>query len=745
MLTSGLKHIRNISSIKILPTGIFPFIFILSFIATAVHAHEKPSNETMLAILTEIENKISVIESNKSNKPPTQHQQRTLENLFLEHRIISEDLGLLGPASEDKSWMLPLLSQSSKPHVHRARWRAKARIQVNRELPDRQEILDRINAPRNQIIEEQEPNNSFATSQQITGLALPSGAVKTAFIAGAIEIAEPTVDPIDLVETIDNGSINSATEVNFINQTNIDIQGVIGDGDFADLQGGRGDTDFYALRNLKANDILFIGTQSTTGFFHRSFDMVVYNSRGESIFTTSALNAVSPFDDPTQVRIPEDGDYFVAFGVGQAVNPFDPSQGVTSGPSDSILPRLLNNKYTLRFGVNLPEIQDIYRFFGQKGQVVGIGLSTNASRDIRARDTTILSLYDRKGRLLMRSDSSISAVLVSPDSNAPRGSRASLQRVLEESGEYFLTISGRTTSTEYIVTIRSSEPTLRNDVPYATQKIFVDFDGAVLDITNFPIDEPRQTSTLSPLTSFLSAFDLQPSDEDKVIDAVMKHLKAILVDDVAKRSRNGLPIRSIQSQFLRVPGRFNIELLNSRDDPDPGENAQNISRVIIGGTADELGAPVVGLSQHIDVGNFTTNDSAVVLLDSLSGSRNEARNINFLPRAPSFSKIDMIGLVVGTIAAHEIGHILGCFHTDNTTDPLNDNGGFELTEANIMDQGGNAFADSLGAGNDGIFGTEDDIEVVFGVDQYHPNELFEGFEDTLNTIGFGASTSKHLF
>jgi hypothetical protein len=56
-----------------------------------------------------------------------------------------------------------------------------------------------------------------------------------------------------------------------------------------------------------------------------------------------------------------------------------------------------------------------------------------------------------------------------------------------------------------------------------------------------------------------------------------------------------------------------------------------------------------------------------------------------------------------------------------------------------MDQGGNP-ANTCGVGADNTFGTEDDIDVDFGLDRYVPNEGLMGLEDTLHAIAFGLSS-----
>jgi hypothetical protein len=180
-----------------------------------------------------------------------------------------------------------------------------------------------------------------------------------------------------------------------------------------------------------------------------------------------------------------------------------------------------------------------------------------------------------------------------------------------------------------------------------------------------------------------------------------------------------------------LPGDFDIEIRNSRDHSDPW-GAPYASRIIVGGTIEQLGFQVLGIAESIDVGDFDSEETAFVLLDLMSARPGDplfgAFSLNGIPRDPSADMIELIGEAVGNIVAHEAGHILGNWHTDQ----------FDLL-LNVQDQGGN-LPGKIGLGPDGIFGTADDIDVDFGPDFYVPNEGFTGIEDTLETIAFGLST-----
>jgi hypothetical protein len=88
-------------------------------------------------------------------------------------------------------------------------------------------------------------------------------------------------------------------------------------------------------------------------------------------------------------------------------------------------------------------------------------------------------------------------------------------------------------------------------------------------------------------------------------------------------------------------------------------------------------------------------------------------------RASSF-----VGRAIGNVVAHEIGHYVGAWHTDNTN-----------TMINLMDAGGGPF----GVGPDGVGGSADDADTDLAMDVFRPLEEFTGIEDTINRTAFGLS------
>jgi hypothetical protein len=277
-----------------------------------------------------------------------------------------------------------------------------------------------------------------------------------------------------------------------------------------------------------------------------------------------------------------------------------------------------------------------------------------------------------------------------------------------------------------------ARPGLEAEPVGAKQIVFVDFDGATVNMSKF--GRSSGNKTLSPMREFLPRWGLLQDDatENAVIDAILDVMEEKLSQDVRQRGLNG------DFAETGVPGQFDIEIRNSRDHADEFGTNPYVARVIIGGTEAEAGVDVFAFAEHIDLGNFQFDDDAIVLLDRRSEPAGHPQSLNSVPIHPRSSMIELVGVDIGNLASHELGHNFGNFHTDRWNDVLD-----------VMDQGGpRGIIDAVGAGPDGIFGSQDDIDRDFGVDDYctvnafgYP-EFFTGVEDTLNVIAFGLSTGK---
>ncbi len=274
--------------------------------------------------------------------------------------------------------------------------------------------------------------------------------------------------------------------------------------------------------------------------------------------------------------------------------------------------------------------------------------------------------------------------------------------------------------------LRVARAGLADERTRGQQTIFLDFDGAAVSPSVFgaPGGEPIPPQELSPLSTFLPAWGLGTADEDAVIDATIDAVIENLDTDLrVVDGRNG------DRDSSRRPREFDIEILNSRDHGDRWGD-ENVSRIVIGGTIDELQVPTIGIAQSIDPGNQETEETGVVLLDLLSGPAGDPISLNSYEVAPGFTKADLIGYAVGHITAHEIGHYIGNWHTETFNE-----------QVSLMDAGGE-FQSVFGVGADGVFGTADDVDADFAEDVFSTVEGFAGVEDTAGRSVFGLSTGS---
>jgi len=361
-------------------------------------------------------------------------------------------------------------------------------------------------------------------------------------------------------------------------------------------------------------------------------------------------------------------------------DPFDPASGDGAGSEGA---------FNLLLDVARSDF-DFYAVQLRKGDVLGTSVTGSAAR---------ITVWDTAGREVHGSDQD-ATFIYPPNSPLPGGGNAVSEHVADEDGLHYVAVSDG--DGNYDITVEAYRPNLEGDK--ITQTIFIDFNGQRL---NTAIFGGPGVVTLSPLRSFLGRWGLTTADENALIDGIVAEVTENLKRDLVQSGLND---------------KFRLKILNSRDDADPfGE--VNVSRLIVGGTIAESGVNTIGIAQSIDPGNFDTQESALILLDVLSGSPEEwgeATLNEYL--TPASNKVKFIGTAIGNVASHEAGHYLGDWHVDQFNDVLN-----------IMDQGGN-FPLLYGVGPDGIGGTADDPDVDFGEDEFNPNEGFLGIEDTLSRL-----------
>jgi hypothetical protein len=494
----------------------------------------------------------------------------------------------------------------------------------------------------------------------------------------------------------DEGSIPLSTDTMLTTGEAVRVSGLVGDGPFGSSGAGTGDVDFYAIYNVQEGQVINVNIDTPLPFDDLDPFVALWTADGDLVAFND--DDGSTFDSLLRVAAPIDGTYYVAitgFGTFITDNPFDSSSGLglgSEGTYDAVIGLDYFSRVDLSFQIN-------------KGEIFGASLNTSSGGGT-------MSLADKQG--LERIGSSQNATSIHPAASPlPGNGPVALSHTVDTTGNFSLSVF--VPDGDFEIALRTFINPLKQGGSNDVQKVFIDFDGQTIDTGEifFGIPTGIVVSTLSPLVDFLPGWGLDASDEDAVIDAIMSEIEETLVDDV----RRG-----------REPTQ-EIVLLNSRDHADPG-NDPNVSRIVVGGTIPELQIETLGIAQSIDVGNFETSETAVVLLDLLSAPATNPNSLNQFTIAAGSSIIDLIGVGVGNITSHEAGHFLGNWHTDQFNDL-----------PSIQDQGGN-LPNFIGLGPDGIFGTQDDIDVDFGRDEFVPSEGFTGIEDTLNSIAIGTPTPR---
>jgi hypothetical protein len=479
----------------------------------------------------------------------------------------------------------------------------------------------------------------------------------------------------------DQGSIPQATPTGIpARGRTVVVNSRIGDGPHGSRASGNGDFDFYKV-TARAGQTL---RASTLGGPDLDTVIWLYDADGTEI----AINddAGGSFQSELIHEVTRDGDYYVMV-TGFLSFPEDPMDSSSGIGADEEGP------YRLTVST-APVDVDQYAVRLRPGDVLG-GTIDGAAGNVL--------VHKPNGQ--PRIGSELDATSIYPEkSPLPGGGNATFAYVAEQAGWY--TVSTNRGDGRYSLTLEAYRPG-HGTAGRQTQRIFLDFDGQRLNTGTFG---GRGVTTLSPLSAFLAPWGLPRTSLDPLIDRIVATVRENVQHDLRAR---GL------SKDVRVV------VLNSRDHADPFGQA-GVSRVVVGGTIEESGVPTIGIAQSIDPGNFERAETALVLLDTLSGPRNDEASLNHYLR-PASNRLKFVGTAVGNVTSHEIGHFIGSFHVDQFNPVLN-----------LMDQGGN-FPLLYGVGPDGVGGTGDDPDVDFGVDTYNPNEVFTGLEDTLNVSAWGLS------
>ena len=555
-------------------------------------------------------------------------------------------------------------------------WHAKAAYE------SRERARHRAAFQKGGLVAEVEPNNNLATAQVLATFGTGAGDAATLMVSGAID--SPAAASAFPTGTEDEGSIPLATTVVVASGEAKTTTGNIGDGPNGSAGTGTADFDFFEIENVMAGDLLSIDVTTAVPNGDLDPNAAIWDDAGNLLAFNEDINVgAQNFDSAVSLPAPADGTYYMSIGGwkagGQAAvlpgDPFDSGSG-TGAASEG--------DYTVVIGRNAVDV-DCFGLNLEQGDA--FGANVNAA---------LIEIFTADGTLQMGSGGSAAAFY--PPENPLPGGNSTIDFAAFNDEQHGVCVQGDVGP--YTLELGAFRQVFEGTGN--KQILFVDFDGEMLDASIFAAGG-NPNATLSPLSAFLAGWGFAAMDENALIDGILASLEESITNDLA---------------MLSNPA-FDVEIRNSRDHADTFGTDPNVSRLIVGGTIAESGISTIGIAESIDPGNFGTGESALILLDLLSAPASNPNSLNQFAVDPGSTKLELVATGVGNITAHEAGHYLGNWHTENSAP----------SDPSIMDRGGN-LAGSVGVGADGIFGTGDDFDVDFTADTFAAAEGFTGTEHT---------------
>jgi hypothetical protein len=355
---------------------------------------------------------------------------------------------------------------------------------------------------------------------------------------------------------------------------------------------------------------------------------------------------------------------------------------------------------------------DFYAMDLQKGDVFGAAL---CGQSLPNTSGSKISLWrDGNGIPGLQSDdeligSSQDVSHIYPDASPLPGGLASLSYVIDTTDVYFIKVESEGTG-PYKLQVQAHRPVLESQPAGVNQVLFLDFDGAEVDLEKFGASG---TATLSAFDQWFPNWNLLVTAE-QMIDFIVAKVREKLDTYVSANGLNGL--------------NYEIDILSSNDSVDPFGN-QHVSRVVVGGSVPEFGdISTIGIAESIDVGNFKTDETAVVLLDRLSGPASDPFSLNHFTASGGFSQVQLVVEGIANVIVHEAGHFFSNFHTD----------GFNAA-SDLMDEGPGGLDNLLGISSGTVWTGQ---SVNLGEDIYSNREGFSGNENTLTSISHSLVNGK---
>lgn len=581
--------------------------------------------------------------------------------------------------------------------------------------------------------------------------------------------------PVVNVQSENDDSTGLANETTIVFDSSLTLRqrvvatGTIGDGQFGNTTG---DFDFFAI-DVSQGSRLAIRVTSTVPAFQGGLDGVVaiYDRFGNLLAANDGGNTVdlNPqivgfLNAPSQTLYVCVAGWNAAAGTTIGSLPADATTDNT-GPGAA---QASKGGYTVEISVNDRDA-DLFKVSLAAGDVLGLRTSGTAR---------YVYLFDEAGELIAGSQTNLSSILPAA-SPLPRGGIASLAYVIPRTAVYHVAVLNDWAG-EYRLDAVVRRPGFETDQPgYAHQILYLDFDGATINPSIF--GGPNQQRVLTPFATFFGQFvngrpdypllgpyficapepqgeetpedlpppfpiELTPQEAFDILKRkIIERFIHVLSEDLKAAGGNG------DFTDSWVPGDFRVTVLNSFEHADI-YGQPNVSKIIIGGTQGELGVTTVGIASSVDPGNFSRQDIAVVLLDTLSGfdeffeppydprlpfpapnplpfslnsyivtavfpfcvdgykripgaeegdpptfeieiEREEFIEEYFFKSAEASTPFDLIATGIANIAAHEAVHFLGGFHTNGFND-----------FPNIIDEGPGGLPNMLGLGPDLMWG-----------------------------------------
>ncbi|MEI5672010.1 MULTISPECIES: pre-peptidase C-terminal domain-containing protein [unclassified Nocardioides] len=542
------------------------------------------------------------------------------------------------------------------------------------------------------VWDEQEPdgtggsNDTLETAERITTFG--TGAKKNNVVRILGERADLfTGTPAALAPVAeDNGAIPLAGDTGLEGEAAVTTTGTLGDGPHGSEGDGSGDFDFYAV-DVAAGLSIVADTSATT----TDTVLALYDEAGELVAADDDGGAgYASLLSYTPETV---GTYYLMVGGFNFFGPL-PNDPFDSGSGNGVGEE---GDYGLSIAATTVD-SDKYAVRLKPGDVVGAVAEKAASG---------LTVHRPDGSVAVGSELLDASALYAPESPLPGGGNTTLAYVAEEAGWYVLDIGA--TLGDYQVRLEAYRPGAETD-PKQKQTVYLDFEGGRVNTGLWGGPGVRE---LSPFSAFLGKWGLTRAREDAMITKITREVRDNLRDEVAEGGLNP---------------NLQVRVVNSRNHPEVA-GKENVSRVVVGGTIAESGISTIGIAQYIDPGNYGHEDTALVLLDVLSDPAGDDASLNTYLTSAS-DREAFVAQAVGNVTAHEVGHMVGSYHTDNLSETVN-----------IMDSGGAGFDNLFGVGPDGIGGTADDLDVHFTEDTYTPAEGFTGLEDTLNVTAWAYPSS----